>query len=69
MPTYLFRCPICHEEKTEDHSITDIKRPVCDHAGGLEPMVGDVEMEIVIQPSMFVLKGSGWANDGYGSKR
>ena len=54
MPTYVYLCPQNHEF---DHHTRDGK-PVC-------PVCGDETAQRVVAACSFVLKGKGWANDGY----
>jgi len=58
MPIYEFNCE-CGKEKEELVSI-GTETIVCDSCGKL--------MKKVISKSSFILKGSGWAFDNYGSK-
>lgn len=58
MPTYVYQCKSCKHELELIQKITDESRPTC-------PKCNELDMERVIQPSSFVLKGSGWAKDGY----
>jgi putative FmdB family regulatory protein len=60
MPSYSYRCPNCGIEIELFQKITEKKSPQCD---GKECKL--VEMETVIKPGTFILKGSGWAKDGY----
>ena len=58
MPIYEFKC-VCGEEKEVLVSVgTDTV--VCDSCGK--------DMEKIVSKSSFILKGSGWAFDNYGSK-
>lgn len=58
--TYVYRCPKCESQKEMEQSITDDYRPLCtcQHER-------PVTMERVIFPATVVLKGGGWAKDGY----
>lgn len=60
MPTYVYECPKCHKQLELVQSIRDRKHPVC-----VEEGCNAVEMDSIIQAGSFVLKGSGWARDGY----
>lgn len=57
MPTYVYECPKCQKTLEMFQKITDEGRPDC-----FDCMT---RMERVIQPSTFVLVGSGWSKDGY----
>ncbi len=64
MPTYEYKCTFGHEFE-EIQKITDDALTVCpimishDH-------VCEAEVTRLISATNFVLKGSGWAKDGYG---
>lgn len=65
MPTYEYSCPKCGFETELVRSISDESPgPLCcqDNCNG-ETMVR------VLSASSFVLKGSGWAKDGYAGKK
>ena len=63
MPTYVYECPKCKEKVEVVQSITNRVPPVCCKEDC------NIEMESVISPSTFVLKGSGWAKDGYSGRK
>lgn len=71
MPTYTYRCSSCAEEKEIVRKITDPAiAPVCDNC--VDPATADEDgcgtglvMERIITTTSFILKGSGWAKDGY----
>ncbi len=66
MPTYEYKCTFGHEFE-ETQKITDAPLTACpvkishDH-------VCEAEVKRLISGSNFILKGSGWAKDGYGSR-
>lgn len=61
MPIYEFRCFKCRKVIELQRNIKDESTPLC-----MEPGCdGQQEMERLISPSSFSLKGSGWARDGY----
>lgn len=59
--TYVYRCPECKAKKELEQSIADPFRPTC-------PCLYErpATMERVLFPGAFILKGGGWAKDGYG---
>lgn len=60
MPRYNFRCPKCHRELEIVKSINDETVPLC-----CGEDCGPIEMVQVFSPTAFILKGGGWAKDGY----
>lgn len=68
MPTYDYKCPVCGSEVQLIQKISEKIAPMCisDSCSNEK-----IEMQTIIAPSTFVLKGSGWARDGYsgGKKR
>lgn len=61
MPTYVYECPKCHKSTELIQSFKEKKAPLC-----MEPGCdGQIEMESIISSTSFILKGSGWARDGY----
>lgn len=64
MPTYEYACDnedcACVTEKT-CHFAERYDSPACEKCGGTTHQI--------ISGSTFVLKGNGWARDGYGSKK
>lgn len=63
MPIYTYECPKCHKQVDLEQKISAKQAPLCFEEGC------DTETFQVIGKSSFVLKGGGWAKDGYGSKR
>ena len=64
MPTYVYECPKCSRRTELEQPMINRIRPICCEEGC------NVEMETVIGSTSFVLKGAGWARDGYsGGKR
>lgn len=66
MPTYVYRCPGCLDKVELVQKISEKKAPTCER---VECFNYSKEYETMLQPSSFVLKGPGWAKDGYGGKR
>lgn len=62
MPTYEYVCDGCRAKMEIRHSITDPPRVIC-------PKCDLPRLRRLISRTLFVLKGSGWAKDGYGSGR
>lgn len=60
MPTYVFKCSSCSKELEIIRSISDDTDVFCSNQD-----CKNSKMEKVIQASSFVLKGRGWAKDGY----
>lgn len=59
MPSYLYKCKSCDTHISLIQKMADRKVPdSCKNCGG-------TDMSQVITAPMFVLKGRGWANDGY----
>lgn len=72
MPTYTYRCSEGHEFEVVE-KITDLPRLTCTCQtsegavqGGDNKCKGQVER--IITKTSFVLKGNGWAKDGYVKK-
>lgn len=64
MPTYEYECPKCNKRIELVQSMKDRIAPLCTNDNCC------IEMVQVISVSNFILKGSGWANDGYsGTKK
>jgi putative FmdB family regulatory protein len=63
MPTYVYQCPKCGRRAELEQSMTNRTAPMCCEESC------NVEMETVIGVTSFVLKGSGWARDGYSGGR
>lgn len=59
MPIYEYKCEACGKEHEAFQSFSDDPLTVCPHCGG--------SLRKLISSSSFVLKGSGWYADGYGS--
>lgn len=60
MPIYVYECPNC---KHRLEMLTMARDP--DDAPYCPSCKARPNMERVISPSTFILKGSGWAKDGY----
>ena len=61
MPVYEYRCTSCKDEFEVTQKITDSPLKECPKCRGA--------VEKLISHSSFVLKGSGWYQTDYGSKR
>lgn len=65
MPLYVYECPQC--KKTEERLFSN--RIVADHelivCDCIPEPGGQFVMKRVIAPTTFILKGEGWAKDGY----
>lgn len=59
MPTYVYRCPACGKTEELVQKITEKQAPMCPDEEC------KTRMESVISATSFILKGSGWAKDGY----
>lgn len=69
MPTYVYECPSC-QTRMEIVQKFDDPAPTCEKCESHSSDCPDgcsngPDMERVIVPSTFVLKGRGWAKDGY----
>ena len=64
MPLYEWRCPSCKRVVEVEMKVSDPLKPLC-----FEGSCDGIEMERIISKSSFVLAGSGWAKDGYSSKK
>lgn len=62
MPTYVYRCPACKSEIELIQKISEKISPICFSDSHADKQI---EMETVIGSTSFLLKGSGWAKDGY----
>jgi putative FmdB family regulatory protein len=60
MPTYAYECPKCKQVVELVQKMSEKKNPNCSG----EQCQG-VQMESVLSLSTFILKGTGWARDGY----
>jgi len=60
MPTYVYECSNCKQRIELVQKITEKTAPLC-----MDERCSLREMDTVIVPFTFVLKGSGWAKDGY----
>ena len=71
MPTYVYECPQCKKQKEVVCSIKELdsQHIVCSCINkGPHLWEGDlfhVSMKRIIAPTSFILKGPGWAKDGY----
>jgi len=59
MPTYVYRCKSCGYQVELVQKISEMKAPQCDKCSEEQPM------ETMLCATSFVLKGPGWAKDGY----
>jgi putative FmdB family regulatory protein len=55
---YTYKCEKCEREFDETQSVTDLPLTQCEKCSGQVS-------RIISSPPTFVLKGSGWAKDGY----
>ena len=62
MPVYAYRCDQCKKYVELFQRVSEKKAPVCDDQNCKNY---GTEMESVIGSTSFILKGSGWAKDGY----
>lgn len=62
MPTYVYACKKCDKTVELVQKMSERVAPKCDN-----PDCGGEEMSSVIVGTSFVLKGHGWARDGYGT--
>jgi putative FmdB family regulatory protein len=62
MPVYEFRCPRCENTIEATLPVNHVNPMCCAQRG--EGTCG-TEMEKLISKSSFMLKGKGWAKDGY----
>lgn len=60
MPIYVYVCPKCNYTTEIMQQMGSKEVPLC-----CSESCSALEMERVISSSTFVLKGSGWAKDGY----
>lgn len=63
MPTYVYECPNCKSTLELARQVKDRDYPVrcsCVHDKMTQPL-----MKRIIAPTNFILKGNGWAKDGY----
>jgi len=69
MPTYEYVCESGHEfeikQSIKDGALSECPRLGKDHEGN--EVLCCSPCKRLISPTSFVLKGSGWAKDGYGS--
>lgn len=65
MPTYTYKCPQCGVLQDHKYRIGQQPKTLQQDCGvcGAEAQ----EWERVLAPNAFVLRGKGWAKDGYGS--
>lgn len=61
MPLYEFRCPACGAETEKLQKLND-PPPPCSNP---ECERHEEPMDKKVSAGSFILKGSGWANDGY----
>jgi len=69
MPTYTYECEFCKDRVELIQKISEKKNPVCTRPDCNLPDGSQRVMETVMMPSSFVLKGGGWAKDGYSSTK
>ena len=55
---YSYKCTKCDHEFDREHSVLDVDDTKCEKCG-------EDSSRIISVPPAFILKGSGWAKDGY----
>jgi predicted nucleic acid-binding Zn ribbon protein len=65
MPTYVYECPNCKRTREIQCSMDerDLEVQVCQDC--MPPNGGLWKMKRIVAPTSFILKGPGWAKDGY----
>lgn len=64
MPTYLYQCPNCKRTLEISRQVRDRDYvATCEEC--LPEKYGRFKMKRIIAKTNFILKGSGWAKDGY----
>lgn len=58
MPTYRYKCNECKYIFEEIQNINNYLNTKC-------PKCTNTDINVVIYPTAFILKGNGWAKDGY----
>lgn len=61
MLTYKYKCNSCKHSWEEEQSIKDAPTEVC-------PKCHEKSAQRIVQPSTFILKGSGWYETDYKNK-
>ena len=56
MPVYVYQCQKCGRKKEVSKKISESDKP---------EYCGYLTMRKIIAPTSFILKGQGWAKDGY----
>ena len=64
MPMYEYECEKCHRTFEVEQKITEPKLTTCVLTLESVPCEGEVK-RLISGPGSFVLKGGGWAKDGY----
>ncbi len=62
MPAYVYECPACGKSVELVQKMSEKKSPPCDVENCDR---NGQDMESIISAGSFVLKGLGWARDGY----
>lgn len=65
MPTYVYECPNCFRQKEISRSIDERDDILICQECSLGMEVFKWVMKRIIAPTSFILKGPGWAKDGY----
>lgn len=77
MPSYIYECPLGHQLAV-NHSIHETPDYYCDRVfnnpanesgAKVNGLKCGEKMKRIISASSFILKGSGWARDGYAGKK
>ena len=62
MPTYVYECPQCKKRFEFQLTVENRDKPPWHAHGSCDPIT---ELKRIIAPTSFILKGTGWAKDGY----
>jgi len=65
MPTYIYECPNCKGTREIQCSVDERDSVVQICAHGRHPNLTFWTMVRIIAPTSFILRGPGWAKDGY----
>lgn len=67
MPVYVYECRICGVQVEKQFSIVDAPKEIylAHGTGKCDESLVEPVMKRIIAPTSFILKGPGWAKDGY----
>lgn len=65
MPTYVYECPHCKRVKEIIHSVKELEERTVVCEACIPKKHGCFKMKRIVAPTSFILKGQGWAKDGY----